>query len=220
MGGEVALYGWHHRVRRRTDRGDLMGTNFFPTREADILTWSVNFASKIAADPSAYGLSAPQSADYGAKHEVFALAYQTANDPDTRSPSNIVAKNTAKKALSDQARMLARIVRADPAVTAQQKAELGLGTPDPEPTPIPAPARRRNWMYSRRWGGPCRLHCAIRPPPRAAASQRVWPALRSSASSAQRRRRESPTGALRGTPRAGLSRSSSTPSFRPARPSG
>jgi hypothetical protein len=53
-------------------------------------------------------------------------AYQTANDPGTRSPVNIVAKDTAKAALEAQTRMLARIVRANRAVTSTMRVELGL----------------------------------------------------------------------------------------------
>lgn len=117
-----------------------MATNFIPDREADLVTWSTNFDTLITAAPTTYGLTAAQATAYATKHSAFVAAYQTASDPATRSPSNIVAKDTAKLALVAEARMLARIVQATPSVTAQQKSDLGLTVRDAEPSPIPPPA--------------------------------------------------------------------------------
>jgi hypothetical protein len=117
-----------------------MPIDFLPSRDAELLTWSVNFNTKITATPTAYGLTAPQATTYDGLHDAYAAAYQIANNPDTRSPSNIVAKDTAREALIQNARLLARIVQAAPAVTPEQKSELGLTVRDVEPTPIPPPA--------------------------------------------------------------------------------
>ena len=118
----------------------MASTNFLPDRDGDLVTWSVNFKTKITATPTAYGLTAPQSTAYGVKHDAYAAAYQTASNPDTRSPTNIIAKDVARFALAADARMLARIVQATPSVTAEQKSELGLTVRDVEPSPIPPPA--------------------------------------------------------------------------------
>jgi hypothetical protein len=117
-----------------------MPRDFIPSREADIVTWSVNFNTKITATPTAYGLTAAQASAYAAKHTTFVAAHQTARDPDTRSPAAIVGKDVAKTALVAEARKLARIVQAEPSVTPQQKAELGLTVRDVEPTPVPPPS--------------------------------------------------------------------------------
>src|SRR5688572_8340213 len=117
-----------------------MPLDFLPKRDGDLVTWSVNFKAKITAAPADYGLTAAQATAYGAKHDAYAAAYQTASNPDTRSPTNIVAKDAARFALQAEARMLARIVQAAPAVTAEQKSELGLTVRDVEPSPIPPPA--------------------------------------------------------------------------------
>ena len=114
--------------------------DYLPSRDADLVTWSINFKTKITATPTDYGLVAAQATAYGVKHDAFVAAHQTANNPDTRSPTNIVAKDVAKVALEDEARMLARIVQATPAVTAAQKSELGLTVRDVDPSPIPPPA--------------------------------------------------------------------------------
>jgi len=120
-----------------------MATNFLPSREADLVTWSANFKAKIAATPTAYGLTAGQASAYGTLHNAFVAAYQTANNPNTRSPSNVIAKNTAMGALEANARMLARMVQATPGVTDQQKSDLGL-TVRVGPTPVPPPSDSPN----------------------------------------------------------------------------
>ena len=113
--------------------------SYIPSRDAELVTWSTNFDTKITAAPTDYGLTAPQATAYAAKHTAFVTAYQTASNPDTRSPTNVLAKDMARSALVAEARMLARIVQATPAVTPEQKSELGLTVRDVEPSPIPAP---------------------------------------------------------------------------------
>jgi hypothetical protein len=116
-----------------------MATNFLPTREAELVTWSTNFNALIVATPLAYALTAPQAAAYTALHDAFVDAYNTANSDSTRTPSAIIAKDLAKDALIADARLLARIVQAAPAVSDEQKSDLGLTVRDSGPSPIPPP---------------------------------------------------------------------------------
>src|SRR5205814_1634324 len=44
--------------------GDTMRTDFLPGREADLVTWSANFAAKTTATPTAYGLTTTQASTY------------------------------------------------------------------------------------------------------------------------------------------------------------
>lgn len=121
----------------------MASSNFIPSRDADLVTWTNNFSSKINLTPTAYGLSAPQATAYAALNTAFIASYTTANDPSTRSPSAIIAKDDAKKALISSARQLARIVQATPVVTDEQKSDLGLNvraTPSPIPPPDISPA--------------------------------------------------------------------------------
>lgn len=122
------------------ETGHTMASNdFIPAREADLVTWSINFDTKITATPTDYGLTALQATAYAAVHDAFIAAYNMANDPTTRSPVNITAKNTAKAALIDEARELARIVQATPGVTPAQKEGLGLNPRTNGPSPVPVP---------------------------------------------------------------------------------
>lgn len=118
-------------------------TDYLPSREADLLQWSVNFNARINASPMNYGLSVAQAAAYTTLHDAFAAAYTAANEPITRTAATIATKNSAKEALIRGAggiRELAGIVQAFPGTTDTERIELGLTVRDTEPTPVPPPA--------------------------------------------------------------------------------
>jgi hypothetical protein len=117
-----------------------MAIKFLPTRDAELLTWSSNFKTKITASPTSFGLTAGEATSYGTLHTSFQNAYNVANDPTTRSPVNITLKDQAKASLIANARLLARQVQGTSTVTAAQKEDLGLNPRDTVPTPIPPPA--------------------------------------------------------------------------------
>lgn len=115
---------------------------FQPKRDADLLTWSINFNTKINATPTAYGLTAIQSAAYTALHGAFATAYAVSTNPNTNSKQATAAKNQAKETLlsaRNGARELVRVAQAFPSITNAQRAELGLRIPSTGSSPIPAP---------------------------------------------------------------------------------
>ncbi len=117
-------------------------TNYLPTREADLVTWANNFNTKIAATPTAYGMTAAQATAFATLHTAWNTAYATANDPLTRSPVNIDAKNNAKSAMIDGPggiRELAAVAQAYPPITSDELKRLGLTVRDASPSPIPAP---------------------------------------------------------------------------------
>lgn len=119
-----------------------MPRDFYPHREAEIVTWSANFRDKIVAEPGEYSLSEAQAAQYSVKHDAFAALYRTANEPATRTRPIIEGKEDVRVALEAEARLLARIIRAAPQVTAEQRINLGLSAPRTgRGTPIGAPDR-------------------------------------------------------------------------------
>lgn len=120
-----------------------MPTTFIPSREPELNEFAINFNTKVAASPTTYGLTAGQATAFTALFNAWASAYTAAITPATRTHPVILAKNQAKVNLIDGVggiRQLARIVQAAPAVTAQQKADLGLPVRDAEPTPVPPPS--------------------------------------------------------------------------------
>jgi hypothetical protein len=117
-----------------------MAFRFPPAAEAELVTWSNTFKTKITAAATTYGLTAAQATAYGTKHDAFVAAYNVAQDNETRSPANISTKNVAKASLIAEIRMLAGVVQRWPNITNPLRIELGLPPRDFEPTPIPPPA--------------------------------------------------------------------------------
>lgn len=118
-----------------------MAAEFPPNREADLVTWSGNFNTKIGVAGPDYGLTPAQTAEYGMLHDAFIAAYTVANDPATRSPMNIALKNDCKQALLANIRLLAGIIQSFPGTTNAKRIDLGLPVRGTEPTPIPVPAK-------------------------------------------------------------------------------
>ncbi len=123
---------------------DFIMASFLPVRDAQLLAWSVNFNALINSTKGAgFGLTQQQATDYTTRHTAFATAYQTSYDPNTRTPPNITIKDEAKKALSEYARELVRIVQSYPSLTDDQRRELKITvrkqrSPQPPPTVRPA----------------------------------------------------------------------------------
>lgn len=117
-----------------------MSNSYPPSREAELVTWSVNFKTKITATSTTFGLTAGQATTYGTLHDAFVTAYTVANNPLTRSPMNVATKNVAKATLVAQIRLLGGIVQRFPGATNPIRIDLGLPERDLVPTPIPPPA--------------------------------------------------------------------------------
>jgi hypothetical protein len=60
-------------------------------------------------------------------------------DPSTRGPAAVFLKDTKKRTLTANLRLLARIIQANPSVTNAQRFDLGLPIRDTIPSSIPAP---------------------------------------------------------------------------------
>lgn len=112
---------------------------FLPSRDSELVTWSLNFSTRITATPTAFGLTAPQATAYGALHDAFVAAYNVSSAEATNSTSAVLTKNTARTSLTANARMLAGIVQKYPAITDAQRADLGLNV-KASPAPVPPPA--------------------------------------------------------------------------------
>jgi hypothetical protein len=117
-----------------------MSTPFVPSREADLVTWGLNFSTKITATPTTFGLTAGQATTNGTLYTAFVDAYNVAQDDATRSPMNVELKNVAKVNLIANIRLLAGIVQRFPGTTNAMRIDLGLTPRDIGPTPVPPPA--------------------------------------------------------------------------------
>jgi hypothetical protein len=113
--------------------------DFLPSSDTDLLNWGNSFSEKITATPTAYGLVATQSAAFAALLGIYSDALAIAIDPTTRTRSTIATKDEAKTPLKANARDLARIINAFPAITNTQRLDLGLTPRKGEASPINPP---------------------------------------------------------------------------------
>jgi len=118
----------------------VMPRDYLPSRESELVTWCNNFAGKLAIMGGDVGVTPQQSTDFTVRNASWVEAYNRANDPLTRSPTNIVAKNAQMDLVKANARVLAGIIQKNPNVSNTQRSELGLTVKDVEPSPVPAPS--------------------------------------------------------------------------------
>lgn len=117
--------------------------DYLPSREADLLGFAQNLSTKLSATPTAYGITAAQATAFDALFDGFRNAYFALQDPTTKSPPFVAAKNAAKEAMIENAngiRALVALIQAHPGITDEQLIDLRLTVRDREPTPVPPPA--------------------------------------------------------------------------------
>lgn len=116
-----------------------MPTNYMPNRDADLDAWMQNFADKITATPTAYGLVAGDATIIQAQADAFTAALLAATDPSTRTSATIATKDATRATAEDVLRGYAQRVNINPAVSNAERVDLGLTVRSTTPTPIPAP---------------------------------------------------------------------------------
>ena len=115
-----------------------MPRGYLPSTDLALLSWAQNFYAVANPIATSLGLTSAQLTAFN----TLVTGYQTslaACDPGVRNKSSVLAKNTARTNLKNSARLLARIVDGQAAVTNATKALLGLNV-RAMPTPIPPPA--------------------------------------------------------------------------------
>jgi hypothetical protein len=107
---------------------DLYGVprNFYFGSDATMVSGSARFASLIASDPSAFGLTSAQALAYGAVDAALQSAYRVATTPSTRTAVAVARKNAAVKAMQRSAVPLAFAISTHPAVSDSDLIALGL----------------------------------------------------------------------------------------------
>lgn len=103
-----------------------MGVSFLPSTELGLLSWSANFAAKVAADPEFWGVSVEQSDAFVALQASFADAIDVANNPTMRTRVHVTEKNELDAALRAAARQVAKVIDGQPDVTDPDRLSLGL----------------------------------------------------------------------------------------------
>ena len=115
-----------------------MARDHFPDTDGGLLGWSLNFSTRITAEPVPLGLTPALATSYAAVHAAFATA-MAAVDPGVPSKASVIAKNNQKKTLKIAARQLIDIINGQPDVSDEQKIELGINV-KAQPVPVPIPS--------------------------------------------------------------------------------
>ena len=115
-----------------------MSTDFVPAREADLVTWLGTFKDGITSMGMTIGISTTQTTTFSGLNTTWLGLYNACQNANTRTPAGIIAKNQAKDAVVENARLLAGIIQKFPTTTDVQRATLGLNVPA-QRTNIPQP---------------------------------------------------------------------------------
>jgi hypothetical protein len=118
-----------------------MASEFPPSREAELVPFSVNFKTKITATPLVFSLTPAQATAYGAVHDDFVAKWNICQDPATKTKEAVEIKDTAKDALVANLRMLVKIIQNAPTTTNAMRIDLAIPERESEPTPVPPPAQ-------------------------------------------------------------------------------
>lgn len=116
--------------------------DFIPQTDTGFADWSANFEAQIDTEFATYGLTTGQATAYTALDTAYQTALLAATNPVTRTPVTISAKDAAKAAAVENARVLAAVVNAFPDTTNAMRATLGLTPRGSGPTPISAPVTK------------------------------------------------------------------------------
>ena len=91
------------------------------------------------AAPATYGLTAPDAVVVAALVATWAAAWPLSQNPATRTPVTVAAKDAARAAAEAGIRPFAVTISRNPAVTNGDKLAIGVTVRSTVPTPIPAP---------------------------------------------------------------------------------
>ena len=117
-----------------------MAYNYLPAEEAKLVTWTGEFFTNLSTKPVDYYGAAPDLISaYAVTRTRFVNAYNAVQNPITRTPPNIEAKNVFKKALVNATRSLVDVIQAWPSMTNEKRRELKITERGKKPVPTPIP---------------------------------------------------------------------------------
>lgn len=121
-----------------------MANSFIPQPDAGFAAWAQNFGATTAANPAAYGMTAPDAAAIVAAAAAFVAALAVLADPSTATPTAVTAKDEARATAETLCREWAAVIQADPDVTNPNRISAGLPVWKTTRTAIPAPVTYPN----------------------------------------------------------------------------
>ncbi len=112
---------------------------YIPAKDAEFAVWLANFDALLTAAPADFGLVAGDAVIVAAVALTFATDYPVSQNPATRTPVTVAAKDVARAAAEATVRPYAVNISQNGAVLDANKIAIGVTVPSLVPTPIPAP---------------------------------------------------------------------------------
>lgn len=123
-----------------------MSQSYIPSRDSDLKAWADNFSTVFTADYAALGFLVGDATAIATKVSTYDDAFNLAGtvdrvpvNPGARTTATIAAMATAKADMIAFIRPFASAIIRNPAISDEQKAELGVTVPDPNKTVIAPP---------------------------------------------------------------------------------
>ena len=100
-----------------------------PTTDFELQAWASNMATLLTDTPAPFGVTPAQATELASRLSDYSTKLQICKAPETRTKLAVGAKDVSKQNLLDYARFLAKMVGANPAVSVEQREQLGLHIP-------------------------------------------------------------------------------------------
>lgn len=99
---------------------------YWPTTDDGLLLWLANFSALLTAAPTDYGLVAGDAVIVAAQNTAWIAAKALVDDPDTRTPSNVAAKDAVRVNVEEVVQPYAQLISINPAVLNGDKVAIGV----------------------------------------------------------------------------------------------
>jgi hypothetical protein len=118
-----------------------MNTDYIPGKDAELVSWSANFVTQVAANAPMWDIPADEVANLQVVATDFATLQAQADSP-AKNTIIVAKKNAARTTLVTIIRGLVNFRLKNPIITDAQRIAIGLHLHDTTPTAIPAPTSR------------------------------------------------------------------------------
>jgi hypothetical protein len=115
--------------------------DYIPQKDSELVAWSSNFTTVVAANASAWGIPPDEVAALRTAYDLFAALQKQADSP-AKTSIIVAEKNAAREALEAKIRGMVGFRLKNPIITDAQRIALGLHVHDTKPSNIPAPTSR------------------------------------------------------------------------------
>jgi hypothetical protein len=112
---------------------------YIPAKNAQLLSWALNFSSLITSAPATYGLTSGDATAIQSQYNALAAAYALITSPSTKTATTVSAFNTEKINALAVFRPYAQTISLNAGVSSANKIALGVNPRTSVPIPITAP---------------------------------------------------------------------------------